>query len=60
LLHVEKIIIFQNQQDIPPKKCGGTYQKNIKNSKILPVVLIGGLYKIHVMCLKLAEIDAKQ
>ena len=39
-----------------PNKAGGT-----KNSEILPVAYIGGLYKTHrVMCWKLAEVHAQK
>jgi len=31
-----------------------------KSAKIPLVALIGGLYKIHVMCSKLANVDAKR
>jgi len=59
-----KIVLFQNQTCIPKKfgwyepKCHKNY---FKQTEILPVNLIGGQYKTHVVeCSRLADVHEKK
>jgi len=62
---MSKILLFKTQHN-PPKKTGlvrikkTRNEKYTKNSEILPVVLISGLYKIRVLCSKLADVHATE
>ena len=64
LLHIKKILSFQNQTHVPPHKTREvrlqTARKRTKTSEIPRVAFNGGLYKTRsLMCSKLIEVHAK-